>query len=137
MLELKERTYTIKELENFKREVVDNKNRDANYLLENISALKILGYQIKLGTRLKNYYMLQFWEVLKFDSQLKAKTMLLYIPKKELEACPDCKTGKVIAECSCRGRIGNKCTDCNGDWKNLKVICPTCKGTRKVEKDSK
>jgi DnaJ-class molecular chaperone len=60
--------------------------------------------------------------------------MRLNIPKKETVKCPDCRDGKVRVVCACGGMIGNVCQYCNGDWQNAKEKCPTCQGTRRVEK---
>lgn len=79
MLELKERRYTMKELTEFKNELKTNKNID--FLLNNIQALRLLGYQIKTGTRLKHEYMNGYYDVIRYDNQLPPRTMKLYIPK--------------------------------------------------------
>jgi hypothetical protein len=101
--------------------------------MNNIHGLRILGWKLKLGSRAKIEYMIKFCDVLEFDPQLPKRTLQLYIPKKETTTCPDCKKGFKMVECSCKGMIGSSCSYCNGDWKQLKVTCPTCKGTRKAE----
>ena len=81
--EILERRYTKDQLEEFKTEVVTNKNRNAEYLISNLQAFRLLGWELKLGTRLNHEFMVEYWKVLKYDSQLYPRSMRLYVPPKK------------------------------------------------------
>jgi hypothetical protein len=70
------KTYIRQELKELEQEL-NNGNRNADYLLHHIKGLNILGYEIKLGTRFHQPIMIEYWKVLKYDSQLPPRAMRL------------------------------------------------------------
>lgn len=78
---LKERKYTYKEINEFKEDVLYNNRRDLEFLLENVSGLRILGWELHCGSRIKHEYMNNFYDVIKFTNQLGPSQVKLIFPK--------------------------------------------------------
>jgi len=79
MIKLQEKKYTWQELQEFKKEVA-NGNRNIDFLLVHIQAIRLLGWQIHLGSRIDHENMNNYYDVIKFTKQLKPRTSKLVIP---------------------------------------------------------
>lgn len=78
-MRLENRKYTLQEIRNFKEEAKTNKSAD--FLFQNVQALRLLGWQIKTGSRIPHKNLNGYYDVVKYDPQLAPRTMKLYKPE--------------------------------------------------------
>lgn len=69
-MKLKSKTYTYQEIKEFEREY---KTKDIQFLLENVSALRILGWKLILPKKISHEYINGFSDVIQVDRTLKQR----------------------------------------------------------------
>lgn len=81
-LQLQHKKYSYKELREFKEEVLKNKNRNMEYILENIQAVRLLGWQILTGSPIPLRNLNGYGDVVIYSSDMQPKTLKLYTERR-------------------------------------------------------